>query len=198
MSVIDLAVFCFGDQNTILSLPFSAGAWTYATDGSIVVRVPRRADVGQDPEYRTYITRFDRWLAEDASRDAHLAPLQPLWRPPPSHGLVACKTCGGSGKTECPACGGPEDCLDCENGKVEADIVLVEVAPLNFISNKYWHMLAPLPGLRMDLRQHEPDNPVRRYFRFDGGEGLLMGCRMNPVREMIRLASQPQCAHERA
>jgi len=48
---IDLKLFC--DPNDPvrpwLGQPFSAGAWTYATDGHIAVRVPRLEDVAENP-----------------------------------------------------------------------------------------------------------------------------------------------------
>jgi hypothetical protein len=46
---IDLDQFCAWDRPAILQ-PFSYGEWTYAADGKIMIRVPRRADVAENNE----------------------------------------------------------------------------------------------------------------------------------------------------
>jgi hypothetical protein len=52
MNAINLEVFCDPNDPSRpwLGQPFSAGAWTYATDGHIMVRVPRLDDIAESPD----------------------------------------------------------------------------------------------------------------------------------------------------
>jgi hypothetical protein len=51
--MIDLKPFCDKGSFRGLEAPFTVGDWTYATDGHICIRVPRRADAperGRQPD----------------------------------------------------------------------------------------------------------------------------------------------------
>ena len=47
-NVVDLLLFCYPERST-LNRPFTQGRYTYATDGAVLIRVPRRADVPENP-----------------------------------------------------------------------------------------------------------------------------------------------------
>lgn len=47
---IDLLPFCYtGDDRYFLKQPWTRGDFTYATDGRIIIRVPARADIPEQP-----------------------------------------------------------------------------------------------------------------------------------------------------
>ena len=46
---INLDIFC-DPSSPGLTRPFSVGTWSYATNGHILVRVPRRDDVAENPD----------------------------------------------------------------------------------------------------------------------------------------------------
>ncbi len=102
MTADDLQRFCAGpdDYRTELRAPWSAGAWTYASNGHIIIRVPRLPDVPEN---------------EDAPKSAEsLFPAGPPadgWMPVPvveMPPLLDCKWCEGTGKDDLSA-----DCYDC-------------------------------------------------------------------------------------
>ena len=82
--MIDLAKFCSRDAGRISSIgtPWTVGEWTYATDGHIAIRVPRRDDV----------TRSD---GPDVQRVMDKAPAAKDMRPVPvidTSGMARCRT----------------------------------------------------------------------------------------------------------
>lgn len=131
MSAIDLAEFCAGEDafviQRITSAPWSFEAYTYATDGRILVRVPRRDDVEESAE------------CGDRSLPLRSGPLAGLERraygPLPSSDRIAgevtpaigCRDCNGSGHVRlcgkckgqgtviCPICDREDDCQDCDS-----------------------------------------------------------------------------------
>lgn len=167
--MIDLQKFCStsSDRKNI-GQPWSDGEWTYATDGRICVRVPRRADVPENPEAPKNVSHT---IFDCNPNDGKFQPLPGFTAPK----MVACDNCGGDGKCECPACDAQHDCGCCKGtGKVEEKLPGVKFGN-QLINPKYLVLIADLPGAMLA-------NGMEKYaavtVKFDGGEGRLM-----PMRE---------------
>lgn len=118
---IDLAKFCSFDRHrSHLSAPFTIGDYTYASNGHIGIRVPRRDDVPEgDPKTLSLAKTF-------ADGDAlEFRPLPDVPIAPPLD-LPRCQTCRSSGKiVDCELCGGTGehkcDCEHCDRGCDDCD-----------------------------------------------------------------------------
>ena len=181
----NLQAWCYDDpdyHNGEISTPYSQGDHTIATNGHVLIRVPRMADVERENGPSAY---------ELFVRAPEPESYYPVPDPQPPI-IMECKDCFG--KKECPECqneGTIEvynrgrwyevDCQSC-NGKGEfvscdecdstGEIVTwgrSKVGSQSF-SDKYLTLLKTLPGVEIgptyDLK------PAR--FRFDGGDGLIM------------------------
>jgi hypothetical protein len=176
----DLTPFCLLNKlehyspevNQILSAPFSIGDHTYASNGHICVRIPRRPDA---PEFReTPDTSKALFSAPKLFLDTvgycQLAPLNL-----PEVEEKTCSACGGRGtKHDCPNCTCP--CPnDCNDGKSIRE-VFVKISGATFQANYVRRMLA-LPDLHVSktIKRYVNGNEHMRLlrFRFDGGEGAL-------------------------
>jgi len=181
--MIDLQKYCDPSRERI-AIPFSAGEFTYATNGHILIRVPRRDDIAESSDAPTPNVE-ELFSANPMPPDAvpisdHKIPYLTL----PKGYTETCDHCGGSGcKHDCPSC--ECDCETC-NGvgeiTVTADEVMQSVCIGTAIFNaRYVRWILELPGLIVPkdvagMRQFEP--PAQPMpFKFDGGEGLLMMCR---------------------
>lgn len=193
-----LSVFCDSSRHEI-EKPFSLGPWSYATNGHLVVRVPRADDV---PEWDAINERaqalFDR--VDMAAAEAALIEIPEL----PKVETTLCTTCAGQGRVkECPECDGEGEvelesshhryfntcktcngdgligaadnvddkkiCTACHGTGKKTPTVRVPLGATGF-SLRYLSMLKAIPGMRI-APLHITD---AAYFRFDGGEGLLM------------------------
>lgn len=185
-----LQKFCASryDGREYLRKPILRGDHVYATNGHIMIRVPKGGLVAAELAYPKGLAEmFDK--AKSGLVPWQFVDLPPL---PP---LKACAFCGGSGKAyQCPSCDGEgyfirddEDCAKCggsgqvteENphGQVECGNcagygnefnIRVEAGNAGY-ADIYLHMIADLPGLEFASRGEEA-----AYFTFDGGDGLLM------------------------
>jgi hypothetical protein len=192
--MMNLQPFCHPNRAYgSLSTPFSRGEHTYATDGHLIVRVPRLADV------------FER---DNTPRVDHLgwnhAELED-WANPPEIDqatLKLCSVCKGSGKTNiCPECDGDGEviaeshmreyevvCKTCGgDGKIAGGEDVCDHCLGNgkdidnpvpwrggHVSGQLLARLSTLPGLQLS-RYGEPTEVIR--FKFDGGDGLVMPMR---------------------
>jgi hypothetical protein len=180
-----------------LSAPFSRGTYSYATNGHIIVRVPR---ICEDAE-ATW-PKIENVTA--AITHASLSPLPVL----DVEDAFECPTCKGFGVVrphmafgyQCegckkctwgyvPArkpCDDQEVCDTCEGRKVtwpkEAKIMLT---PRCAIAPRYYRLIASLPNPRIDLTvdcvstSWEKDQALNGVsFAFDGGDGLVMPIRI--------------------
>ena len=176
--------------------PFSRGDYTYATEGHLIVRVPR-LDLVETDRSREATKRLgekvERMFA-DRNKAAELLPIPAVDLLP----ITTCGDCGGTGKNaECPECDGNKEvefsnayhdyeftCETCNGtGRVEGEcdncngtgrvetFASTEVGNARF-QNKYLHMIAALPNSKI-----APDGNNGAYVTFDGGEGLLMPIR---------------------
>ena len=132
--MIDLTPFCEDDEEDarlFLQNPFSAGEFTYATDGRVLIRVPRRDGVGDGgPNLEEILPVLEKALSERAF--GRLPPCETIpgktWPPgtcPDCKGsgkFKNCTKCEGTGEVACGECGNEKDCDECEGaGWVVAD-----------------------------------------------------------------------------
>jgi hypothetical protein len=161
--MVDLASFC-GDPEKHLSAPFSLNEHTYASDGCIAVRVPRRPDV---PENEKAPNAKAEALPWDFSR-VEFGPL-PVLETLPNR----CTACHGRGyKHECPDC--RCECESCGGSGKSTPCVRVGNAVFAF---EYIDRMGELPGLEIGKPRLIRGKQKRARvlpFRFKGGEGLLM------------------------
>jgi len=156
----DLLPFCADstDDRECFRQPWSRGDYTYATNGHVLIRVPRLADVedGTGP-----------LPSPIQSVDALVQPADGAqWLPVPTVEMLApvpCGWCGGIGKSfsEC-FCGGTGE---------SNSIVRVTVGEVDYQA-RYLALLCRLPHCEI-----APNGLKTAAIRFDGGVGALMPLR---------------------
>lgn len=166
----DLKPFC-GTEETryYLRKPWSAGEFTYATNGRIAVRVPRLPDVpemadpprGSPPNVDSIIPKPEapRWLPLDA-------------RILPAPVMEPCDECEGRGRRhDCPDCGCI--CGECGgSGEIAGDYRRsLAIGGVPFGLN-YVRALLTLPSV--EVATPVLPGKVPMLFRFEGGDGVLM------------------------
>ena len=117
---IDLKPFCSTEEyRSYLCQPFSLGDWTYASNGHIGIRVPRRADV---PENDKAPASIEDLFANAGKFAFHALDVSNLGE----ERKIKCTTCRGLGYGEkCKRCNGEghhdcdcehcvENCIDCD------------------------------------------------------------------------------------
>lgn len=131
--MIDLMKFVAepNDWRKRLSTPWSLGEYSYATNGHIGVRVPRREDVPERPD----APDFPRILA--SVKPSLMQVPVPSFEAPPfkkpcpdcnGFGIMApCANCDGKGEIECHSCGHENECEKC-HGSGEAKLTSQEAA----------------------------------------------------------------------
>lgn len=170
---IDLERFCGSDpdpkRHQWISRPFSIGAWTYATNGHVMVRIPRRPDIPENPEAPA---RAPELFDEVPKSRMHFLPA-PKFELPAPHELeseVECEDCCGGGKAHaCPDCRHPCSECDGKGSYTEHKVHRTTIGRAAFNST-YIGYLQELPSL--ELAKSHVSKPMA--FRFKGGQGLLM------------------------
>lgn len=170
LTVEQLKVFCSADrQHPYLHAPFSQGEYTAATNGYIIVWVPRMvnvAEIEKKIDIKTVLEGPSATYREIGKLDI----------PVPAETIEKCGDCGGRGTYghahDCPDCTCEETCEECEGtGKVtRVPAVSVEIGGLIFDA-KYVRMILGLPNLKVETRLRKAE---RMLFTFDGGHGALM------------------------
>ena len=197
MSPINLASFTYKfDDCPSIAVPFHLGNWTYATNGHIIVRIPR---VDFDaPECGPDITTHGILAAIES--EAPKSPLPAVDVPFPDE----CPLCAGTKHVSKCRCDG-EGCADCKDecyiscepvvaGAVACDECdgfgvtwpfrsEVWLTPKLAIAPRYYRMLVALPNPRIDLaidgiEFQDRDGRGSIPFAFDGGAGALMPLRV--------------------
>jgi hypothetical protein len=156
---VDLNLFCDLERRrpgSDLSVPFSLNGHSYATNGHICVRVPRRPDIPENKE----APHVDERLPWDFSR-VKFGPL-----PEPEYLPDQCGWCDGRGyQHKCPDC--RCECKYCDgSGLLPPRVRIGKVV----FAALYIEWIQALPGL--EIGKPKPSRPLP--FRFEGGEGLLM------------------------
>ena len=147
-----LLPFCFQyDGYVAIQRPFSSGPYSFATNGYLLIRVPRMADVNDEDEV-------------GANRIFEKALMPTEWHPVPNPGppvFERCSWCGGKN-------GG---CDECDWTGHEEPFTAVRVGD-QFFQARYLRLLLRLPGVMIGTTWGI--NAAR--VRFDGGDGLIMPC----------------------
>jgi hypothetical protein len=170
---INLEMFCSSDPSRpVLARPFSIGLWSYATNGHILVRVPRRDDVAENPEAPNAAHFY-----ETAKKPRRYEPLPKLELAEPFEWeeQLECWRCLGKGKAHhfCPDC--RCECRECSGtGKGTTKHFKTTQIGSGSYNSKYVSWLQSLPNT--EIGQPYKRKPLA--FRFRGGEGLLMPCRV--------------------
>lgn len=165
MTPADLQRFCSRDhRRPNLHAPFSRGDFTYASDGVVIVRVARLADVA---EISTAPAAESLPFA-DANAAFTKAPTTIEL---PAVKELECECCSGRGSQhDCPQC--TCECEECGGHGQVLETVTVGIGPANF-SAKHLKRILVLPNLQLGPLSFSDPVP----FRFDGGDGLIMPVR---------------------
>lgn len=164
--------FCSGDERRpITCRPWSFGDFSYATNGTIIVRVPLVADVPIVADREKTAKMVDQWLTNYASMERVPAPRIDL----PKGRSWTCDECDGRGtKHDCPDCGC--DCRECDGtGRCHQPVLVAWRG--THISRENWRLVTALPG--SVIAASPPLPPVHDHisFAFDGGSGIVMPMR---------------------
>lgn len=166
--MIDLQQFCGKDETRpYLMKPFSVGDFTYATNGHIMVRVPKDPDIG--PPSKSF--NPDRPL-EGVETATFVAPKFKLPSKPPAD--AECEECDGRGyKHDCPHC--ECQCRACAGtgSQAEEGNVSTEYGGVT-LAMRYVRKMLALPAIELSVPR-SADAPL--LFRFKGGVGALMPMR---------------------
>ena len=167
-----LQKFCSDDiTRPYIMKPFTRGEHTWATNGHIMIRVPKIDGIeelgGLPPVEKP-------WGIADWS-----LPLRPLKfgkLPPVEDEEGDCELCEGRGtEHDCPGC--PCVCENCHGSGLDKwisdDEKSLSIGNAIF-SARYIRELSELPRVQIPSDPHT-ENPMP--FKFDGGEGLLMPMR---------------------
>lgn len=172
-NVIDLQQFCAtNDGRLYLMTPFSDDTHTLATNGHVIVRVPKRADT----EGHKDAPRDKARALFDKSPLVGAVPMPAFNIPPPPPVVMEdCAWCHDGKEHDCPEC--TCECEECDGkGETEAGEeaqITVRGVPFNA---RYIRQIFALPGLMLPGAVTN-DKDVPMPFSFDGGEGLLMPMR---------------------
>ena len=165
--VIDLKPFChYGRGRLELSRPWTAGNFTYASDGRVAIRT--RVYVGVQPLNDGPHARIDKWLCE--ADGATVVPLPTVQIPIAER--TDCEKCNGSGfEHECPDC--RCECRECDGRGFEEQQVAVKWGGDHILAAT-WQRIAALPSARIANAKNSNEHFL---FRFDGGSGLCLPIR---------------------
>ena len=171
--MIDLQKFCAKDRPP-LDAPFTSGEHTYATNGHIVVRVPKRAEVEASVPENT-VQKINFYFQETLKASGPMLPIPD--GEIPARESRPCDWCDGEGQLDhCPTCHQPCDCPECGGeGRRWLDPVGVEIAPGAVVSSHCLSWLKELPSPRFRVTKIDHRGLATIYFDFDGGDGILMG-----------------------
>ena len=160
---INLDLFCnpeCREPGLDLSVPFSLNGHTYACDGVIAVRVPRRPDIPEN-ENAPNAEKLER-LPWDFSHVKFAPLLEPELLPD------ECWLCEGRGhQHKCPDCRCECECCH-GSGKLRPRVRIGKAV----FAAQYIERIQVLPELEIGKPMRQRPRPLP--FRFKGGEGLLM------------------------
>lgn len=182
MNASDLQPFCYehsGRPN--IRQPFSRGDFTFATNGALIVRVPRLEDVGE--EGGVDIEKINGTVAVSGREPFQIDDIE-KWEAAPKFPTVSykevCEDCYEAGRVK-------DTCGTCSGLGVltawDFDCTAVKIGHRHF-GPKLLFTLLRLPNLEFAPAIGAPEEPIN--FRFDGGCGVLMPLRItDPDRSKI-------------
>jgi hypothetical protein len=174
-ATIDLQKFCATDEDRLFRLKetFVLGKWKYASDSRIIVRVlaegePQTTDDGADdgtarlpPVEKVLQEPTGQWQAWPTGDQSEVIERE-----------VDCKRCD-CGTIGCQECG-YRSCPDCIGGKKKK---MWRTVGNHYIAGNYDTLISQLPNVQWATGY---ERTAALPFRFDGGEGRVMGC-SNPT-----------------
>jgi len=173
MKASDLKPFCC-DYRPRYSEPFSHGEHTYATDGKLLIRVPRIVGVEQSCPVSD----------EDFTRAMIVAGRPPLKTDDLTKWQKAPEIKGRSFRAVCDECAADpdyeisDDCHKCHGIGVviewKADSYFIDIDNRRF-STHLLRKLSALPNLELSTEVGGEHDAI--YLRFDGGVGVLLPMR---------------------
>ena len=181
---LDIQPFCAagdGFRAKEFSKPFSRGDYTYATDGTIAVRVPRRADVAVSEVGDALPGLF---IGVEA---IECRPLARVELPKPKVETGSCRSCEGRGREhDCPDC--QCICEDCNgSGIEERDTIASASVGIGkaSISLANARRLLALSDVAIEEPSRKAGQMIR--FRFAGGVGvvMLLSHNLNPHLDIV-------------
>lgn len=176
ITIETLKRFCYAhDDRPALQQPWSDGEYTFASDGRIMLRVPRLADAPENTAapkadgVRVILATAHDALSESDWQDLPTTPE----KPEPDR----CENCDGDGRCNCRCCGDFHPCGKCDGeGKIEKiHCVALGIRKMN---GDYLRLMATLPGLKVAPNHGENDEKPLA-FKFDGGIGVCAA--LNPT-----------------
>lgn len=202
--MIDLIKFCATDRNRgSMSSPWSRGEWTYATNGHIAVRVPRRPDVTREdgPDLQSVMDKSPEATSMQPIPDYTRPATRPCTTCRGAGKVTLCRSCEGEGSYECGECGQDAECDDCRGKGVwtarlgdddvepcqdchgegrcaEMRVAVVEISNGVGINERYAHLIRSLPNAIIDVGG-TPDSYEPLRFQFDGGDGCVVPIRFS-------------------
>lgn len=161
MSAIDLSAFCPSKPFAYrMKSPFSRGDYSWATDGRILVRVPRRPDIAENPDAPN-VEKF--WV--DFPQAGWC---RPVVRELPTPKKKVCTACGGRGrKHECPEC--ECTCEECDGLGLHDEKQAVTVGE-RAVQLHHARMIVGLDWLEI-VPPAKTDHLL--LFQFEDGQGII-------------------------
>ena len=159
MNSSDLQFFASTDPNQpSLHYPWSDETNTFASDGGILIRIPRLANV---PINTMAPTKAGSLINQTSLETGHWCPIPTT----PSQDMEPCLACNGTGKCTCPCCTDKHLCKQCQgSGQMLASTF---IGNLRFLV-KHIRLLRSLPECQWCLTERETV-----YFKFGHGDGIV-------------------------
>lgn len=168
--MINLQKFCGTDPlREYIKTPFTHGGFTYATNGHIMVRVPKIKGVRRQTKTGTWDAPLKGIEAATFQPFPH-KPLPPVREPADEE----CTACGGRGSAhDCPEC--TCDCEECDGSgnRMTAPKTSTLIHGVIF-DLRYVAMMLALPGVEVAASTGK-ESPL--LFKFDDGVGAMMPMR---------------------
>ena len=158
---LDLMQFCERNGMRLwMAEPFGVGKYTYASNGVILVRVPRSDWPSADLPSEVLPASFPQVL-EWLDGSPAMAPLPAI---PPGPFYTRCLWCAGSGEVE------SDECDECDGEGVIEKYTYYRFGTRSF-NARYLRRIKALPDSRLAIKGPKMDGAL---FTFTGGRGLLM------------------------
>jgi hypothetical protein len=164
MDSSDLQFFASTDPKQIgIQYPWSDSEHTYASDGGILIRVPRITNVPPNPQAPATAGKL---IIATSQNPGRWCPIPEIKLPD----LADCVACHGTGKCACPCCQDEHTCKLCNStGKLPESMF---VGNLRFLV-RHVRLLKELPECQWCLAEQPAI-----YFKFKLGDGILR-CQTN-------------------
>ena len=168
-SGINLNTFCGdgSDMRFYLTTPFSDESHTYATNGKLIVVVPKREEVPVAKEFQEKIIKNTQDFLEKTAGE-QTAPFDALL--PQEVEATDCEACEGTGRghPDCPDC--ECDCNRCSGSGKWKEWKRVRFATFD-LSEEYVRIIVTLPDVKIQANV-APDAKFIRL-EFNGGVGFV-------------------------